>query len=439
MRSFLYLALLVVGACLVAAQAGAQPGLPQIGPPSLEPAGLQSALIESITGVFAGEQSDLPAVDRRRDVEIFTIDPFPGRDVPQIFWYYRRGLEVALVRQRKAAPLVYLIAGTGSSIRSPSVQTLARVLHGLGAHVLIIPSPTHPSFIVTASATFVPGRPSQDANDLYRIMKLARARLGDRIAVTRSHLAGFSLGALNAAFVADLDSREREIGFERTVLLNSPVDLVASAQIVDDFLDRFVAKDPLAVQRFVDTVLDALAQVYLESRDPDISPEVIYRTLNVLERSQEVLEQLVGFSFRLSTSNMAFTTDVLTHRGYFVASDARLRITTSLTDVFSVSFRQNLRDYIDEIVVPFYQGRDPSLTREALLTEPRLATLDPFLLGNGSVFAITNRNDIILAPGELDELARIFGPRLITFPDGGHGGGFTRPEFQDALKRALGL
>jgi pimeloyl-ACP methyl ester carboxylesterase len=405
--------------------------------PALTPDELTQSLIETITGSFAGAEPERDPVDIRRDVTVFRVSPFPERPVPAIFWYERHGVEVALARQLRPAPLVYLIAGTGASIRSPSTQRLARVLFGLGNHVLMLPSPTHPAFIVSASTTAVPGRPADDARDLYRLMQLARPTVERRARVTRAHLVGFSLGGLNAAFVAELDSRERAIGFERTVLVNPPVDLIASARVVDELFDRYLQREPEGVDRFVDRVLNALGEVYLAADEPDISPEVIYGTLDILGRDPTVLEQLVGFSFRLSTANMTFTTDVMTHRGFFVASDAQPGIITSLTDVFSESLDHSLLAYIEQVAVPFFTSRDPALTPDALKAEPRLATIGPFLRGSPNVRAITNRNDLILAPGQLDELRDLLGSRLTVFPQGGHGGSLTRPEFREAVREAL--
>jgi pimeloyl-ACP methyl ester carboxylesterase len=393
----------------------------------------REAYLATITGVFAGAAADLPEIDTQRWLDYITVEPFPERPVPPIFWYYRNGLRTAFLRQPGAAPLAIIIGGIGSSISAPSSITLSRLLYGLGYHILILPSPTQTNFIVTASTTHVPGRPADDARDLHRVMQMLLAEIRRRVEVTGVDLVGFSLGGLHAAYVAALDDEQGGIGIERTVLVNPPVDLVTSARILDRLLDRYIERDRHAVDRFVSDVFNAFARVYLESEATDISPEMLYRTVRIVEDRVDLLEQLIGFAFRLATSNLSFTSDVLTHRGYLVPADARPGITTSLTDVFKVSLDLGLTSYIEEVALPFFSSRDPSLTERELLAETRLEALTPFLRDEPGIFAITSEDDIILGRGDLATLERLLGERLIVLPTGGHGGSITTPDFAAAL------
>lgn len=138
---------------------------------------------------------------------------FAQRPVPPVLWYNGQGLHYRVVYQTRPAPLVILIAGTGSGADSQIMRTLARALYQGGFHVLCLPSPSVPDFQVSASETGVPGRLDQDSRDLYRAMKVIWKRLRHRIQVTGFYIAGFSLGAVDAAFVAALDERERAFGF----------------------------------------------------------------------------------------------------------------------------------------------------------------------------------------------------------------------------------
>ena len=53
----------------------------------------------------------------------------------------------------------------------------------------------------------------------------------------------------------------------------------------------------------------------------------------------------------------------------------------------------------------------------------------------GVLGLITTRDDIILAPGELGWLQKVFGPRATVLDTGGHCGNYQRRDFVDALTR----
>src|SRR5690606_12010138 len=81
----------------------------------------------------------------------------------------------------------------------------------------------------------LPGLGQRDARDLHTAMSMAveKARETKAIEITEYHMAGFSLGALNAAYVGELDQQLGQFDFERIVLLNPPVDLYRSVVRLD--------------------------------------------------------------------------------------------------------------------------------------------------------------------------------------------------------------
>src|SRR5271170_4550341 len=86
--------------------------------------------------------------------------------VPATFWFDKR-LRVWFSAQKKPAPLAIVISGTGSDANTSKLSVLRAVLYGAGYHVLTMPSPTFPGFIVSASTTGVAGDLMQDGHDLY--------------------------------------------------------------------------------------------------------------------------------------------------------------------------------------------------------------------------------------------------------------------------------
>jgi predicted alpha/beta-fold hydrolase len=138
---------------------------------------------------------------KKVDYELLGLKVFPDRPMPDVFWYQREFL-YTLSYQKQAAPLIFVIAGTGSSFYATSMTFLQKAFWGAGFHVICLSSPTHMNFITMASATCVPGNIAEDSQDLYRVMTKAWEQVKDRIKVSEFYLTGYSLGASQAAFVS---------------------------------------------------------------------------------------------------------------------------------------------------------------------------------------------------------------------------------------------
>ena len=112
----------------------------------------------------ANQARQIPARQFAQLVEVRYLVPFPARKIPPVFWYFDRGMPYTVLKQtRPRAPLFFIIGGTGAGHDSAKSYGLANVLYQAGFHVVSLPSPTHSSFIVTASSDSVPGQLEQDA------------------------------------------------------------------------------------------------------------------------------------------------------------------------------------------------------------------------------------------------------------------------------------
>jgi pimeloyl-ACP methyl ester carboxylesterase len=183
--------------------------------------------------IFAGELPEEIPIEERE------VLVFRGRDVPDIFWY-TEALHYALSAQPVPAPLVFILPGTGANFNASKSLILQRALYQAGFHVVSLPSPLHPNFIVSASASRRPGLLPEDAEDIYRVMGLIRHFIQDEIEISEWHLVGYSLGATYAAFVARLDDERRAFGFDRVLLINPPVNLARSARILDALYEEHI-------------------------------------------------------------------------------------------------------------------------------------------------------------------------------------------------------
>jgi pimeloyl-ACP methyl ester carboxylesterase len=276
---------------------------------------------------------------------------------------------------------------------------------------------------------------ADDARDLYRAMRLAYARVRDRIEVSDVHLAGYSLGGTNAAWVARLDAQEQAIGFKKVLLLNPAVSIYNSINTLDAMYERHVPADPAGRQAVFDRVFTAFADVYSREEETTFDGDFLYHAYERLKPGPEALETLIGLSFRYALINLAFVGDVMSRGGYLVPPDAALGATTSLTNFYKHAGRLTFLDYLDGLYLPYFQARGVPLTRERAIEEAGLQPLEGFLRDNPGIGLITNRDDIILNAEEVAWLERTFGRRATILKDGGHCGNYLRRDFADALAR----
>lgn len=384
-------------------------------------------LVATVVGTPEAYAVDLPVIEEGREVDRLYVQVAPRRPVPEVFFLERHGIELGLLAQDGPAPLVFIIAGTGGSFDSATNLRLAALLWSAGYHVLALPNPTHPNFIVNASSTGVPGRLAEDAADLHNVMRVALERVAGRIEVTDIHLAGFSLGATYAAFVARHDRLAADrLDLTSVLLINPAVSLIGTIGIVDAMLDRFIERDPDAIRAFIDRAYRAFAQLYVAGQSTELAGDDLYRIYQALEPTDDDLEKLIGLAFRLSAVNLAFAADVISGSHYLVPEGRRLSDTSSLTDIYLKAQRRSFGDYVERLFLPFHLARDPAATRRSLIAGADLRAIEDYLVAADNVALLTNADDIILRPDDLSFLGRVFAGRSRIYPTGGHGGNLVQ-------------
>jgi pimeloyl-ACP methyl ester carboxylesterase len=382
----------------------------------------------TVLGMPPALEVQLPADVPTRE---FRLKVFPDRKIPEVFWY-EDGLVCSLVYQDHPAPLVFIIGGTAARYDAPTTVKLQKLLYQAGFHAIGITSPSHMDFVVNATGD-LPGDALGDARDLYRVMRLAYEQVRKRIDVSSFALTGYSLGAFNAAFLAQLDAEEKQFNFTRVLLINPPVNLYTSVSVLDHLL---VDNIPGGMDKLDDWFRSVLGYILAVSRQmgrTELSGDFLYAVYESIPRDQQNLAALIGLVFRISAAHMIFTADVMNGGGYIVPTQARLTNSTSLTRYAMVAYRTRFVDYFDDVLLPHLQKQEPGLTRQTLLERLSLRRLEPYLRGAGTVGLVHNADDIILGPGELPYLEGVFGARARIFPTGGHLGNVFHPEVARAI------
>lgn len=347
---------------------------------------------------------------------------FPDRETPDVLWH-GRDLLYSVALQKHRAPLMFLIAGTGSGHDGSKNINMAKAFYEAGFHVVSLSSPTYPNFVIAASETGVVGHAERDARDLYRVMQLIQAQLTNKgVEINHYLMAGYSLGGFNAAFVAALDEQEQRFNFSRVLLINPPVSLYNSISI----LDRMIENIPGGVDNvglFIDQLMQGLAPLYTQGIGVDVTIEdVLYGAYQVLGLKNEQLAALIGASFRLSSASLVFAADVMADYGYIKPKGLVLSRHSDLSLYDALATRLNFTDYYHEFFYPYYASLDPTLERDAFISAISLRSIDDYIRSSEKLYLMHNVDDVILAKGEIQYLRSAFGERATIYPYGGHCG-----------------
>ncbi len=357
------------------------------------------------------------------------LEPIPDLKKSDVF-FYDSGLRCTFAHQDHKAPLVFLIAGTGSNHKSKKLVTMTKYFHKNGYHVITMASPTHPNFIINASHSHVPGDLAEDAADLYWAMQMAWNKVKDDIEVSDFYLVGYSLGGTQAAFVAKVDEERKGFNFRKVFMINPAVNLYDSVNRIEALLEK-TPEGPKRVNAFFNRMMGKFVEFYKLGDYVDVNGEFLYEVYKHGVLTPEEGGGIIGVAFRLASGAMIFTSDVMTNGGYVVPKNKVLKASDSLRDYGRVCNHLSFLDYFNEYFYPHFQKQRPGLTKQALIDSLSLKSIEGYLKGNPKFTAVTNENDFILSPADRDYLRQLFGDNTKIYPVGGHLGTL---EYVDNMK-----
>jgi pimeloyl-ACP methyl ester carboxylesterase len=342
-----------------------------------------------------------------------------ARPAPAVFWFDRR-LRVWFSAQEKPAPLAIVIAGTGGDGNTASTSTLRAVLYGAGYHVLTMPSPTSPNFIVSASSTGVAGDLLQDSSDLYAAMQAIIAKLPRRVRITEVDLVGYSLGGANAAVVKSIADTDGKLKIHRVVMINPPVSLFGSIARLDRLFAVNIGSGDAGIDRLYRKLYARLANLYRASAPLQVDDT------NFLSAAGEVLKTDADFSaaialtFRIDLVNVFFAGDLYAGTGVVTDPKHPPNVGDSLEEISRELRNKPFSEYFYKVFVPYYVAHRDGATPESLLAQSNLNIIAAALHTNPDYYAQTNSDDLILDQAELSWLKSTLGSRIAIYDHGGH-------------------
>lgn len=383
----------------------------------------KATILGSSTMLTEGVSEKVPS--RKYSIKV------PPFDKPHKTLWYQNSFEFSLSRQKGKAPLIFVIAGTGSSYETWKMKAFERIFHDAGYHVILISSPFNQNFLVTASNIKVPGILFNDSHDIYRMMKAAYERVEDKIEVSEFYLTGYSMGGTQSAYVSLIDETEQYFDFKRVLMINPAVSLYDSAQILDDMLDENVPGGREQVGEFIENILQEIIKHF--DGNVAISEETIYQIFKDDLLSQEEMAALIGLAFRLIAIDINYLTDMLNNKGVYLDSEPTKF--QSMTPVWRRINGASFSEYIENIAYPHYREIYQDLSFEELLAKADLHEIEDYLRSSDKIAMVTNEDELILTEDDLEFLRTTFEGKSIIYPLGGHCGNmYYQPNVENMLR-----
>ena len=377
-----------------------------------------------------------PGVSENIPLKVYEIQIKDKKGIPDVFWYASKFKFSFSKQKNKKAPLIFVLAGTGSDYSAIRVKFMQRIFHDAGYHTIAISSQMSQQFMISASTNAIPGMLIRDNEDIYKAMKLAYNKIKDQVDVTDFYIMGYSLGGANAAILSYIDEKEKSFNFKRVFMVNPPVELYDSAVKLDKYLDDYTGGKSAGIERLLNTTL-ARVKGGLTSEYANIGADTIYVIVKVDILSDAEKKAYIGLAFRLTSTDLNFISDFITKSHIYTKNPEKVDKFTNMKEYFKAVNFATFEDYVNKIGFPYYKKYNKDFTIEDLKREASLRVIEDYLRTSPKIAAVTNADELILNEKDIDYLKDIFKDRLIIYPKGGHCGNMFYKENVDVMVKFI--
>ena len=343
----------------------------------------------------------------------------------------RGDVSINLYRQSHSAPLLFIVAGVGSTPFFGVAPYLASLFYRENFHVVILPSPMSWNFALSASRSGAPGYAPEDARDLYAVMQRTLETLKERynLRITTIDFMGVSLGALDGAYLSVIDAEEGKVGIAKYLLVNPPIDLAYAIEKLDEW-NRLANKfGPAKSQELVSKALAIVDSFSGENQD---DPEIFDRFVKKFGVfTKEEIQFLVAQSLQSQLPELVYVTQAIHDQNVLSAPKDEMRTRLEEAKKFTLS------DYNERIGLPLWrsQAAEPQTGLESFVERSSLVHILDRLRNNPKVYIMHNADDFLINRKSIEELKDALGDRVVLYPYGGHLGNIWYPQNKrDALE-----
>ena len=377
-----------------------------------------------------------PGVSENIPLKVYEIQIKDKKDIPDVFWYASKFKFSFSKQKNKKAPLIFVLAGTGSDYNTTRVKFMQRIFHDAGYHTIAISSQMSQQFMISASSNSVPGLLLEDNKDIYKAMKLAYNKIKDQVEVTDFYIMGYSLGGSNAAVLSYIDEKEKVFNFKRVFMVNPPVDLYNSAVKLDKYLDNYTGGKTKGIEKLLNTTL-AKVKGGLTSEYANIGADTIYNIVKGDILSDAEKEAYIGLAFRLASTDLNFISDFMTRSYVYTKNPEKVNKYTNMKEYLKAVNFATFEDYVNKIGFPYYKKHNKDYAIEDLKREASLKVIEDYLRTSPKIVAVTNADELILNEKDFAFLKDVFKDRLVIYPKGGHCGNMFYKENVDVMLKFL--
>ena len=377
-----------------------------------------------------------PGVSENIPLKVYEIQIKDKKEIPDVFWYASKFKFSFSKQKNKKAPLIFVLAGTGSDYSAIRVKFMQRIFHDAGYHTIAISSQMSQQFMISASTNAIPGMLIRDNEDIYKAMKLAYNKIKDQVDVTDFYIMGYSLGGANAAVLSYIDEKEKAFNFKRVFMVNPPVELYDSAVKLDKYLDDYTGGKSAGIERLLNTTL-ARVKGGLTSEYANIGADTIYEIVKGDILSDAEKKAYIGLAFRLTSTDLNFISDFITKSHIYTKNPEKVDKFTNMKEYFKAVNFATFEDYVNKIGFPYYKKYNKDFTIEDLKREASLRVIEDYLRTSPKIAAVTNADELILNEKDIDYLKDVFKDRLIIYPKGGHCGNMFYKENVDVMLKFI--
>ena len=373
-----------------------------------------------------------PGVSENIPLKVYEIQIKDKKEIPDVFWYASKFKFSFSKQKNKKAPLIFVLAGTGSDYSAIRVKFMQRIFHDAGYHTIAISSQMSQQFMISASTNAIPGMLIRDNEDIYKAMKLAYNKIKDQVDVTDFYIMGYSLGGTNAAVLSYIDEKEKAFNFKRVFMVNPPVELYDSAVKLDKYLDEYTGGKSVGIEKLLNSTL-ARVKGSLTSEYANIGADTIYEIVKGDILSEAEKKAYIGLAFRLTSTDLNFISDFITKSHVYTKNPENVNKFTNMKEYFKAVNFATFEDYVNKIGFPYYKKYNKDFSIEDLKREASLRVIEDYLRTSPKIAAVTNADELILNEKDINYLKDVFKDRLIIYPKGGHCGNMFYKENVDVM------
>ena len=388
-----------------------------------------ATIIGSASMMTEGVSENIP-------LKVYEIQIKDKKDIPDVFWYASKFKFSFSKQKNKKAPLIFVLAGTGSDYSTTRVKFMQRIFHDAGYHTIAISSQMSQQFMISASSNSVPGLLLEDNKDIYKAMKLAYNKIKNQVEVTDFYIMGYSLGGSNAAVLSYIDEKEKAFNFKRVFMVNPPVNLYDSAVKLDKYLDDYTGGKSAGIEKLLNTTL-AKIKGGLTSEYANIGADTIYNIVKGDILSDAEKKAYIGLAFRLASTDLNFISDFITKSHIYTKNPEKADRYTNMKEYFKAVNFATFEDYVNKIGFPYYKKYNKDLTTKDLKEKASLIVIEDYLRTSPKIAAVTNADELILNEKDFAFLKDVFKDRLIIYPKGGHCGNMFYKENVDVMLKFI--